>query len=210
MPFTTSSQIREFDELIYRVVRDYCHSTPQCEECPLKQLLDTQGPRSQRKQEDDDLSTKPCVDYTRLQDFLKAEQWQEADRETLAVMLKAAKREEQGWLNIESIEKISCTDFRTIDELWVNYSNGRFGFSVQKRIWESVGGKPDADEETWQAWGECVGWYVDGEWCKHLKFDQNAPSGELPKLPMRNYPRNTKQNIRFRSTIFSRVSACQA
>lgn len=47
LPFSTS-QIREFDAMIYRVARDYCHSTPKCEACPLKQFLPGQGPRSQR------------------------------------------------------------------------------------------------------------------------------------------------------------------
>uniref|UniRef100_A0A0C1NM16 GUN4-like domain-containing protein n=1 Tax=Tolypothrix bouteillei VB521301 TaxID=1479485 RepID=A0A0C1NM16_9CYAN len=54
-------------------------------------------------------------------------------------MLKAALREKQGWLNDESIKNFPCTDLRTIDQLWVKYTNGRFGFSVQKRIWFSVG-----------------------------------------------------------------------
>jgi len=55
------------------------------------------------------------------------------------VMLKGAGREEKGWLNIKDIEKFPCEDLRTIDQLWVEYSNGSFGFSVQKRIYRSVG-----------------------------------------------------------------------
>ncbi|MBW4600116.1 MAG: GUN4 domain-containing protein [Calothrix sp. FI2-JRJ7] len=32
----------------------------------------------------------------------------------------------------------SCQDVYTIDSLWVKYSGGRFGFSIQKQIWESL------------------------------------------------------------------------
>lgn len=78
------------------------------------------------------------IDYTRLRELLAAGQWKEADAETLAVMLKATGREQERYLDVESIKTFPCADLRTIDNLWVKYSNGRFGFSVQKRIWESV------------------------------------------------------------------------
>lgn len=47
LPFD-APQIREFDAMIYRVARDYCHTVPACEECPLKQFLHKQGPKSLR------------------------------------------------------------------------------------------------------------------------------------------------------------------
>ncbi len=54
-------------------------------------------------------------------------------------MLKACHQEKNTWLRIQDIQLFPCIDLRTIDQLWVRYSNGRFGFSVQKRIWQSVG-----------------------------------------------------------------------
>ncbi|MBW4480093.1 MAG: GUN4 domain-containing protein [Tolypothrix brevis GSE-NOS-MK-07-07A] len=99
----------------------------------------------------DDLSSEKGVDYTRLRDLLKAQKWKGADQETLAVMLRAGGREKEPWLDSESIENFPCTDLRTIDQLWVKYSNGRFGFSVQKRIWESVG-------KDLEKFGDRVGW----------------------------------------------------
>ncbi len=138
----------------------------------------------------DDLSSERGVDYTRLRDLLAAGKWKEADKETFAVMLKAAGRETAGWLNIESIERFSYIDLRTTDRLWVKYSDGRFGFSVQKRIWESVGGTPDADYETGCRFGEYVGWCVKcsptafGSWTFYdyddLIFSLDAPNGHLP------------------------------
>ena len=72
------------------------------------------------------LLSEKGVDYTQLRDLLKAGEWKQADQETFRVMLKAASTEEQGYLDYESIENFPCTDLRTIDKLWVKYSDGRF------------------------------------------------------------------------------------
>jgi hypothetical protein len=142
------------------------------------EALVTQNPVIQS----DDLSSESRVNYTQLRDLLKAGQWEEADQETLAVMLKAAGREKEGWLNVESIQNFPCTDLRTIDQLWVKYSEGRFGFSVQKRIWESEG-------EDYEKFGDRVGWRKgrnvirwNKEWRDYneLTFSTNAPQGHLP------------------------------
>ncbi|MFM6487700.1 MAG: protein kinase domain-containing protein [Dolichospermum sp.] len=82
-----------------------------------------------------ELKSDVGMDYRKLRDLLKAGKWKEADEETLRVMLAVAKREREGWLNVENIDNFPCADLRTIDQLWVKYSNGRFGFSVQKQIY---------------------------------------------------------------------------
>ncbi|MEG4055466.1 MULTISPECIES: serine/threonine-protein kinase [unclassified Microcoleus] len=120
------------------------------------------------------------VDYTRLRDLLAAGKWKEANKETFELMLKAARREDQGWLNRKSIDNFPCDDLRMIDQLWVKYSQGHFGFSVQKKIWLEVGGK--VDEKTEKKLGESVGWRKKGEWLTddNLTFNLLAPSGHLP------------------------------
>ncbi|MBD0346766.1 MAG: GUN4 domain-containing protein, partial [Coleofasciculus sp. Co-bin14] len=124
------------------------------------------------------------VDYTRLRDLLADGKWKEADEETLAVMLKAAGREKEGKLDRKSMERFPCADLRTIDRLWVKYSDGRFGFSVQKRIWESVGGKPGGYVMgIYSEFGDRVGWSVKGKWLNYpeeYSFSLNAPDGHLP------------------------------
>ena len=75
------------------------------------------------------------VDYSKLQESLKAGNWAAADNETLAILLKLAGLENENKLNVEHIEKISEPDLKVIDQLWVNYSNGNFGFSVQKSLY---------------------------------------------------------------------------
>jgi hypothetical protein len=98
----------------------------------------TQTTTTKPTQENDDLSSEKGVDYTRLRDLLKAGKWKQADQETLAVMLKAAGREQEGWLDYESIENFPCTDLRTIDQLWVKYSNGALGLVCKSAFGESV------------------------------------------------------------------------
>lgn len=130
----------------------------------------------------DDLISERGVNYQRLSELLAAGDWKAADRETLNLMLKVARREKVGWLNIEAINKFPCNDLCIIDQLWVKYSKGRFGFSVQKRIWESVGGQPDADYETWCKFGDRIGWRMNNNWLFYsdLNFVDNAPLGHFP------------------------------
>ena len=88
--------------------------------------------------------------YQALIDYLANGRWKEADQETAKVMLQVAQREEQGFLNVESIKTFPCDDLQLIDQLWLKFSGGHFGFSVQKEIWVRSGGKLDfgADEQS--------------------------------------------------------------
>ncbi|WP_392480679.1 GUN4 domain-containing protein [Nostoc sp. C110] len=118
--------------------RDEQRQTQEVERLQLQEQEKADKLRLEQQSTGNDLLSEKGVNYKRLRDLLKAGQWKEADIETLAVMLKASGREQEGWLNSESLSNFPCTDLRTIDKLWVKYSNGHFGFSVQKRIWESV------------------------------------------------------------------------
>ncbi len=129
----------------------------------------------------------PGVDYTRLRDLLAAGKWKQADRETADLILKIAEREQEGWLRNKDMENFPCQDLRTIDALWVKYSNGHFGFSVQQRIWQEVSGK--VDKATENLLGDRVGWRVKSNWLPYdydsvgysnMTFSLNAPQGHLP------------------------------
>jgi serine/threonine protein kinase len=123
------------------------------------------------------------VDYRQLDRLLASGKWKEADEETAKKMREAARTEER-WLRREDIDRFPCEDLRTIDQLWVKYSNGRFGFSVQKRIYESLGGsrERELDRKIWEAFGYRVGWRVNNTWLYYndLKFYTLAPGGHLP------------------------------
>lgn len=136
------------------------------------------------------------TNYCRLQELLLTGQWKEADQETFAIMLKVAGREKEGWLSAEDIKKIPCIHLHIIDQLWVVYSNGHFGFSVQKRIWQSLDGTNKSERQIWCDFCDRVYWRVkyNGHLVKswvpynHLIFDLNAPMGHLPAaLPGKQY-----------------------
>jgi hypothetical protein len=122
------------------------------------------------------------MDYRKLRDYLAQGKWEEADKETERVMLAVAKREEEGWLDDENIDNFPCEDLRTIDQLWVKHSDGKFGFSVQKRIYKGLGGTREYNGEIWQKFGDKVGWRKEGSWLyyKNITFDRKAPEGHLP------------------------------
>ncbi|NMG20784.1 GUN4 domain-containing protein [Brasilonema bromeliae] len=178
---------------------------PTTQELRNLEVIETQNtPQNQRDDSEDDLSSERGVNYTKLRNLLKAGQWKEADLETVTFMLKATGREIESWLDVESIKNFPCTDLRTIDQLWVKYSSGRFGFSVQKRIWESVG-------KDYEKFGDRVGWRKGMPWKKEwlyynkLTFSTEAPQGHLPVWGFRG----VKKNEDLWPDLFSRVQTCK-
>ncbi|MCL2923570.1 MAG: GUN4 domain-containing protein [Trichodesmium sp. MAG_R04] len=120
------------------------------------------------------------VDYTKLSELLAAKKWKEADLETGKRMLEAAGRESEGWLDIEHIENFPCQDLGIIDKLWVKYSNGRFGFSVQKQIYQRLGGTKEYKEKVWEAFGDKVGWRQGERWLNYHSLTLDKHFGHLP------------------------------
>jgi hypothetical protein len=128
------------------------------------------------------LDPEKGVDYRKLSDLLKTRKWQEADQETLQVMLKVANRVSDGWLDSASLKNFPCKDLKTIDQLWVTSSNGHFGFSVQKKIWEDCG-SPGSYGENWDQFCTRVGWEKKKWPVKYSNLNFNlslSPKGELP------------------------------
>lgn len=141
------------------------------------------------------------VDYGRLDRLLASGKWKEADDETAIKMLEVTGRIKDGWLRDEDIDQFPCEDLRTIDQLWVKYSNGRFGYSVQKRIYESLGGTREYDQKIWEAFADRVGWRENSKWLNKddLKFNTKAPQGHLPRI-----------RLKFKVwVLFSRVETCR-
>jgi dsRNA-specific ribonuclease len=120
------------------------------------------------------LRSQVGINYKKLGDLLTAGDWLKADLETRLLMLKMSKREVEGWLDSLHIQELPCIDLHTINLLWVRYSKGRFGFSVQARIWKQV--------NDFGQFSDAVGWRINGEWRWYddLCFDLTAPQGHLP------------------------------
>ncbi len=82
----------------------------------------------------------------------------------------------------QDIDQIPCTDLLTIDQLWVKYSNGLFGFSIQKNIYLDVGGKLDGEkrETEWAKFAIAVGWKQVNYNLDNMIYATSAPKGHLP------------------------------
>lgn len=156
------------------------------------------------------------LDYTHLQERLLDRDWQAADEETHRMMLQACGRS-SGYLHPDDLRHFPCRDLYTIDYLWQHHSNGQFGFSVQKDIWQSVGGSTSGNYEDWDRlaksrarwrvntpwhrFGNRVGWRAKEAWIPHsqLIFSLDAPRGHLPSWP-------GKGPI---AALFARLEVCQ-
>lgn len=133
------------------------------------------------------ISSTTGVDYAPLRELLQQKKWQEADNKTGELMLTAAKREEEGWINKESAEKFPCEDLRMIDQEWLAASGGKFGFSVQLAIYKRTGNPIGSyDVEAFRRFGDAVGWRANGSWKDYSGFTwgtnapSTAPDGHLP------------------------------
>jgi hypothetical protein len=167
----------------------------------------------------DDLSSEKGIDYSRLRDLLAAKNWEEADEETYRVMIRAVGKEDDDWFTSDELLNFPCTDLRTIDRLWVKYSNGHFGFSVQKEIYLSVGGKADGKyyKEAFERFGDRVGWrrvesmdlLLRRDFFTVVTFDTSSPRGHLPGFRARGFRDLWAGALRRVSALFSRIETCK-
>ncbi len=154
-----------------------------------------------------ELKSAKGVDYTKLRDHLAAGEWKDADEETAKRMREVANKGEH--LNEEDIDNFPCEDLRTIDQLWVEYSNGRFGFSVQKDIYKRLGGRESYEEKIWEEFGTVVGWRKGGKWLDYSKLTFELQSNTLIPQPQYGHLPNCFGNhINIGINLFSRVQNC--
>ncbi|MEO1255002.1 MAG: GUN4 domain-containing protein [Bacteroidota bacterium] len=131
----------------------------------------------------DNLSSEKEIDYTVLETLLKAKKWKQANQETYKVMSQAL----NGSWSFKNLCNFPCTDLRVIDQLWTKHSEDRFGFSVQKEIWQSHG-SPRTYNDKWKQFCVTVRWRKEGvfgmggNWIdsSQASFSLSAPKGHLP------------------------------
>ncbi len=132
------------------------------------------------------INTVRTLRYAKLEDYLKSGQWKEADRETYRLMVTAVGKIEGQWLTKEELLNFPCDELQTIDLLWVTYSQGKWGFSVQKRIYEECGAKLDGeypDEKSWEEFSDRVGWRKDGSWLDYRDLTHDLKKSLFGEFP---------------------------
>lgn len=131
------------------------------------------------------VSSETGIDYTPLRNHLANQEWLKANEITTLLILESVNRDRQGWISREDVAKIPCSDLRTIDQLWQEYSNGKFGFSVQFAIFTETGNKPGrlVASDAYDDFGTRVGWRKNDQWIQfkqNLDYSLDAPVGHLP------------------------------
>ncbi len=126
------------------------------------------------------VSSDRAIDYSSLQQALLEERFEEADRITSASLRELAGPSaiKRGYVYFSEVKSIPEVDLLTIDRLWVAYSQGRFGFSIQARILDSLNGRYD------KLWPR-IGWKEDGVWTRYPKaftWSISAPEGHMPLI----------------------------
>ncbi len=118
------------------------------------------------------------IDYAPLQKNLLAEEFEEADRFTSAALRQLAGKDakKRGYVYFSEVPPMSGHDLVTIDRLWRIYSQGKFGFSIQARLLNSLKGRY---ELLWPR----IGWKKDGVWTRYpssFDWSMKAPEGHMP------------------------------
>ncbi|XP_058730029.1 tetrapyrrole-binding protein, chloroplastic [Vicia villosa] len=81
-------------------------------------------------------STSQSSSFELLQQLLSAKNFREADDETrrLLIVLAGEAAQKRGYVFFSEVQFISETDLQTIDKLWREHSDNKFGYSVQKKL----------------------------------------------------------------------------
>ena len=124
------------------------------------------------------LESEREIDYQSLQQLLAQQDFQGADVVTLQKMCELAGTAavERKWIYFTEVVNLPVTDLTTLNRLWLMSSAGKFGFSVQRRIWLSAG------KDYTKLWHK-IGWKSGNSWTRYPKeftWDISAPEGHLP------------------------------
>lgn len=132
-----------------------------------------------------DLVTESGASLEALRDKLAAGEWEAADAETRRLLCVLAGEEavKRKWVYFSEVKFIATSDLTKVDSLWRQYSNGKFGYSVQKKIYNNSG-------KIWNVFFKKVGWTrpLDEYQDTYRKFPlefiwdvaDTTPEGHLP------------------------------
>ncbi|OSO93924.1 hypothetical protein B7O87_05070 [Cylindrospermopsis raciborskii CENA303] len=139
--------------------------------------------------------------YTKLESLLKSQDFKKADLETDRVILAITTKEGE----VQKVENFPCQELRTIDNLWLKYSQGKFGISVQQDIYQRLGGTKETNWNVYTSFSDQIGWRQGGEWISYnnLNFSETAPWGHLPFVYL------GKGGWEKRTSLMSRYAECK-
>jgi hypothetical protein len=120
------------------------------------------------------------IDYAPLQRHLLLQDFEAADRLTSSILrqLAGSAAERRGYVYFSEVAAMPAVDLESLDRLWLAYSRGRFGFSIQGRLLAAVDGQ-------WERLWPRLGWKQDGVWTRYpgsFTWSLEAPEGHMPLI----------------------------
>lgn len=142
--------------------------------------------------------------YRVLRDLLRAGKWFEADIETQNLMLRVSERTSIGWLTVEDLNNFPCAPLQTINQLWLDYSQEKFGLTVQAEIYRALGGTISYERSVWLKFTHQVGWRADDKWLN----SRELPLTLFNTIPRGFLPMRVIKKGRAACSLLNRVRAC--
>ncbi|KAL3634355.1 Tetrapyrrole-binding protein, chloroplastic [Castilleja foliolosa] len=114
------------------------------------------------------------VSFDLLQQLLSAQNFRQADEETrrLLIALSGDAAVKRGYVFFSEVQFIKSDDLKAIDSLWRQHSDGKYGYSVQRRIWKKV-------NSDFTKFFIKVGWMKKLESCEVEQYNYRAFPGEF-------------------------------
>lgn len=108
---------------------------------------------------------KKSTQFENLENLLQQKQWVRADLET----------------DLLKPQYLTCSQLSEINQLWIKYSSGNFGYSVQRKIWEQ--------KKDYIQFVEFIGWKKGDHYAYNIydsilitgtNAEKEAPLGHIP------------------------------
>lgn len=126
---------------------------------------------------------KNPIDLVNLESFLRNGDFKLADRETTYILLRFS-RDDMKWLKPDEIAALPIELLYEVDQLWMLYSDRRFGISPQYEIWLSEKNEKNVrSHRLFRSFSNRIGWAIGDSYIMQydkMKFNLNAPKGHLP------------------------------
>ncbi len=145
------------------------------------------------------LTTAPTVatpdnsQFKSLEQSLNSQNWKAANEETRRLIHQWIYPNQDLYAKPQ-LNNLSCPNLKTIDQLWLKASNGRFGLSVQQQSWQK--NAPGNNRSKIESFGKQMGWvrtqpltedeliskFFASTWMMEteLNYTPKAPVGHLP------------------------------
>ncbi|MBD2001733.1 MULTISPECIES: GUN4 domain-containing protein [Cyanophyceae] len=117
--------------------------------------------------------------WAKLETSLAKREWLAANWMTLKLMENISnqgKKHDVSGVDLD-LSTFPCRELKKIDQLWLKYSEGRLGFSVQQKFYLQTGNKlGEFNQEKYDAFQEAIGWAYAGSRPEADNYDLRFPS----------------------------------